>query len=300
MVMATVGAAFIGLSGIFVRKTSTEGCVTGFYRFFFALPFLFVWMFFEKRGKEEEGIKKQFDRKGWMIVLITGLAFAVDVALWNHSLSYTTVVNSSVFNNFTAFFVPLYMWAFFGERPKKTFLICGATGLLGSALLAGGGFDFHLTSLKGDLMAMLAATSYSVYIIGIKKLRGHFASSSIMLSTTVVSTVCIGTIAFIAKEPFWPLIEDDWLWLIGLAFFVHVLGQGLLAKSLSKVSASFAAIVLFIGPVVAGSIAWIFFNEKMGFIKILGAAIVLGSIGFVQLSEKRRDYSIFGSIFWRK
>lgn len=294
MVTAIIGAAFVGTSGIFVRLTTTGPFVTGFYRFLFALPFIFGWYIFEQRRGEKEASRK-FRFKDWILVGVTGLAFALDVALWNYSLDHTTVVNSSVFNNFTAFFVPLYVWVLFSERPGIHFLFAGIFGLFGSFLLAGGGLEMKCETLKGDLLAILASTTYSVYIVGVKQLRNRFASSSIMMALAIVSAVSIGLLALVRGESFYPISPRDILFLFGMALFVHVLGQGLLAKAMGQVSASFSAVVMFIGPLVSGALAWMLFQEVMKPLQIIGAAIVLGSIVFLQVSEAQKP----SPPFWR-
>ena len=138
VLLACIGSALVGSSGIFVRLSDLGPISTGFYRMLFALPLLAAWTAFEYKGAL---VPSFFPRKHLLGLFLSGLFFTFDLALWNWSLDYTTIVNSTLLNNTAAFFVPLIMWIWVGQKPSARSIITGSIGFLGCMLLAGESFS---------------------------------------------------------------------------------------------------------------------------------------------------------------
>src|SRR3989442_14875379 len=82
------GAVGIGFAPIFVRLSELGPSATAFYRLFFALPILWLWLGLERRQANPTQQTLHGARPGspifqrWMIV-VAGLCFAIDLALWH-------------------------------------------------------------------------------------------------------------------------------------------------------------------------------------------------------------------------
>ena len=88
----------------------------------------------------------------WALVL-PGLFFGCDNAIWNTSLHMTTVSNSTLFANLAPICVTFFAWLLFRERITRLFLVGLVAALFGASLLMGTGVKFGMDHLIGDLLA---------------------------------------------------------------------------------------------------------------------------------------------------
>ncbi len=276
---ACLGSGLIGSSAIFVRLSDLGPITTGFYRMLFALPLLALWM-----GKEKkEGILQNlFPIKGFWLFISAGAFFAFDLALWNWSIDHTTIVNSTLFNNTAAFFVPLLMWIGFREKPPLRFMMATCAGFVGCAFLVGEGISFSLTNLLGDIVALLSGVMVALYLISLKWIREEISTGLLMFWTGAFCMLFLAGLAYLFGESFWPLTFIDFISVISQAVLVHVVGQGLLAYSLGKIPAAYVALILFLAPVTGAILGWIFYAEALNFTKAFGMMLIMVSIMAVQ------------------
>lgn len=277
IIIAIIASMMIGLSPIFVRVSEVGPIATAFYRFFFALPFLWGWMITEN-SKTGMHTKHPSSLEHYVLLLIAGVLLACDIALWHWSLSYTSVANAGILNNLTSVFVLLIAWLFLKEDIDKLTLVGIGCAAIGSIILVGKNFTSSGESFLGDILALASALFYTGYIIIVKKLRRYFSTPTIMSWGALASLYFFAFLSFFSGDVLFPSTPTGWYELMGLALVVHIFGQGLLAYSIGHLSASFSGLILLVGPVTSASVAWIMFDESMSGMQILGASIVLAGI----------------------
>lgn len=289
--MACLGAIFLGFSAIFVRMSDLGPMSTGFYRMLFALPLLWVWMYWdENRSSRTQTHTCQF--KDYLIMFLAGLFFALDLGLWNWSIGYTAIVNATLFNNTAAFFVPLLMWLLFAERQSKRFIIASCFGFIGCILLAGESFAVSLQNLLGDIVSLGSGLMVALYVITIKKIRDYLSTGLIMFWTAIATLCGMAVLVLLFKEALWPLTLPDFLSILGQAFLVHVAGQGLLAYAMGKIPASYGALIMLLAPVTAAMLGWVIYAEALSLTKMIGIAIIMTSI--VAVRQQKLSVSAWG------
>lgn len=280
-----VGSIFIGSSAVFVRLSDLGPLSTGFYRMLFSLPLLAIWMKWDKH----EGISHhELFKKGKIEIFLAGLFFALDLALWNLSVQYTTLVNSTLLNNTAAFFVPLTLWIVFREKPSFRVICAALIGFIGCALLVGESLSVSYKNLLGDMLALVSGLIVAFYLIALKKVRSLSSTGFLMFWTGVCSTFFLGLFSYCGGVSFWPLTEKGLVSVLGQAVLVQVFGQGLLAYSLGKISATYASIALFLAPVTSAILGLILYGESLSHLKVCGMAFIMLSIVSI---GKRRETS---------
>ena len=75
----------LGGSGIFVKISESSPSLIAFYRSLFALPFLYFWM---KHQEINDSSNIAWTRRNIFFLLLGGLCFALDMSIWNWSLSF--------------------------------------------------------------------------------------------------------------------------------------------------------------------------------------------------------------------
>jgi drug/metabolite transporter (DMT)-like permease len=94
--------------------------------------------------------------------------------------------------------------------------------------------------------------------------------SSLALSTAA-SMAPLLLFALALGERVWP---DAWGPLIGLALASQVLGQGCMVYALGKLSPLVVGLALLVQPVVAATVGWLVFDERLGMADLIGATLV--------------------------
>ena len=114
-----IGAGAIAFSPIFVRMSELGPSATAFYRVFFAIPVLWIWVYI---SNPIEGQHRHPSSPGDYIRLtLAGLFFSCDLAVWHWSIKLTSVANSTLLANAAPIFVTFGAFFLFGEKFSNTF-----------------------------------------------------------------------------------------------------------------------------------------------------------------------------------
>ena len=270
------GALGIAFAPIFVRLSELGPTATAFYRLAFALPALFLWMQLERRQDVES--RRPSGLGGYSRLIVAGLCFAGDLAVWHWSILFTSVANSTLFANFAPIFVTLGGWLIFGERFSPTFLIGMATALTGAIVLMGEHLTLSGRALTGDALGLGTAVFYAGYMLAVKQLRAEFSTVTIMTWSGVVTSLALLPIALLSREGLIAESAYGWAVLVGLALLSHAGGQSLIAYALADLPAAFSSVSLLLQPAAAAVLAWIILSEPLTLWQGLGGLVVLAGI----------------------
>jgi drug/metabolite transporter (DMT)-like permease len=212
-------------------------------------------------------------------LLLAGLFFAGDLAIWHWSVVWTSVANATLLANLAPIFVTLAGWLIWRRQVTRTFLAGMFVGIAGMFILVGPNFAAGGTALAGDAMGALSAVFYAAYMLAIKQARDANASTArLMAWSTTITAIVLLPVALLSPQPFLPAGASGWLVLAGLALVAQVLGQGLIAYAFAHLTASLSSVSLLIQPVVAALAAWALFGEAVGPAQFLGGAVVITGI----------------------
>ncbi len=279
--LLVLGATCIGFSGIFVRFADVGPAAAGFWRMAFALPVLAAWMALEDRRDRTEGVKP-----GAMLpIALAGLAFGVDVVLYNASLGFTSIANASLLGNLSPVGVILGGWLLFGEKPTRRILgaLLLAIGGAGLLVLPKFGAATSLSSgMLGDGLAIGAAFSYAAYILAVRRARNRAASGRIgLISSAICAVFCI-VAALGLGETILPQSLTGWLAVAALGLVSHAMGQGLITLALGHYGANAASLVMVWPALVSVLAAWAIFAERPSPAQAFGGVAILAAVLMVR------------------
>lgn len=277
-----LGATCIGFSGIFVRFADVGPAAAGFWRMAFALPVLGLWM-----GLEQRRPGRPAATAGALLpIALAGLAFGVDVVLYNASLAFTTIANASLLGNLSPVAVVLGGWLLFAERPSRRILGALALALGGALMLVLPKFTGSAApapgSLFGDSLAIGAAVSYAAYILAVRRARDRAEAGRISLISSAICAVFCLVAALALGETIIPASLTGWLAVIALGLVSHALGQGLITLSLGHYGASAASLVMVWPALVSVLAAWAIFGEQPSPAQAFGGVAILAAVLMVR------------------
>ncbi|HEY9729879.1 MAG TPA: DMT family transporter [Chroococcales cyanobacterium] len=280
----------IASAAIFIKFSEQEisPYATAFNRFWITTVILALWSGFNAvREKQENSETPQSSPYTGAIVgqlFLVGLFLAADLILWAWSLTQTSVANATLLANLTPVFSCLGGWLFCRRRFDRQFLL--GMGIAIAAIFAIGLNDCQIGSGKflGDIAALIAAMSFSVYLSVLERLQSQLGTTRILFWSSAIATVVSLPIVLISGGQLFPTSWQGWVTVIALAGVCQILGQAMLVHSLDRLSSEFVALFLLLEPIVAGVAAWALFSEQLGLLNLGAFAIALVGV-YLSLSS---------------
>ena len=266
-----IGAIAIAFSPIFVRFSDVDTIMTAFYRIFISLPFF---LFFSSFNIIEKVKFPKFNNS-YVIFLVSGIFFALDLICWHWSIKLTTVSKATFLSNLAPIVVIIFSLIFLKERFSKFFYLAVLLSMVGMLMLLGESFKFNKSQFIGDLLGVLTAVWYGSYIVTISQLRKKYNSTSIMFLSGIVTAIILLIVSILFEQSLIPqsLFTITIIFLLG--FICQFVGQSFITYSLAYLSASLSSLCLLIQPIAATVLAYFFFQEKLTTIQFFGSALIL-------------------------
>ena len=283
-----VGAIATAFAPILVRLSELGPSPTAFYRFLLAIPLYWVMALAVPGRNLRVRAEKPHGSRVYLLMIMAGAFIAGDMSAWHYSIVMTTVANASLLLNVTPVFVVLGGWLLYRTRVTGTFMIGLATAMAGVAVLSGASLALSRTHVLGDLLGVVTAMFYAAYQLTVERLRRRFSTITIMLYAMPVSAIVTLMVTLVSGETMVVMTPAGWAVLVALAVGPQVLGQGLIAWALAHLPASFVSVSLLVQPIVAATVAWILFDERIGVQQAVGAITVLTGIVIARQGSARR------------
>jgi drug/metabolite transporter (DMT)-like permease len=142
-------------------------------------------------------------------------------------------------------------------------------------------------SLTGDLLAVAALFSWTVYFIASRRVRNELAPFEYLTAMLVVAGIAVAPIALLSGGRLDPGGADQWAWIAALAIGSGGFGHLLINWAHGHIDLSVMSLLTLAVPVAAVASAAIFLDEPIGWIQAAGMAVVLAALGIVALQSSR-------------
>ncbi len=276
----------LSLAAIFIRLCEQElgPFATIFNRFWVAFLVLTLW----QQCQNWRSPASPFRLPHWqdiLLLLSAGLLFWGCLATWAWSLTCTGVANSTILHNLTPLFTTLGAWLLFKQRFDGRFLMGLVIAMGGAIALSLGDLHLGADNFVGDAAALLSAVFSAGNLMVIEKLRSRFTAPTIILWCCFIGALLSLPIALYTEPHLFPLSRFGWFSVIGLAVVCQVIGQGLQAYSLKRLSSGLVGVFLLLDPILAALVAWIIFLEGLSPLNLVAFGIVLLGIYLAKSSR---------------
>ena len=271
-----LGAAALAIGPLFVRMAGVPPMVSAFWRLALAVPVLIAIALVTRQPRPA-------GRRGWGLLTAAGVLFAADIAAWHLGIVRTTFGNSVLFGNVSSFMLAGYAFARARAWPGRRFALSMLAAGAGVGLLLGRSFELSPKHFAGDLLCILAAVFYTVYLVLIDRARATVGAWPALAVASVA-----GAAAFVPLLPFLGrLVPPDWTPLVALALLSQVAGQGLVVWAVGHLKPEVSGLGLLIQPVIAAALGWAVYGEAMAAVDFAGAALVLASLVVARTGRSR-------------
>jgi DME family drug/metabolite transporter len=224
----------------------------------------------------------------YMIVL--GIAgFAGVNYTYYYAISKTNVATAVLLQYTAPAFIMLFAVLFQGEPFVSGRLLALCLAFAGCFLMVGG-YDLTMfeTTKAGVVAALLSAGLFAFY-----SLYAEYGLKSYPVWTMLFYGFATAALFWWCLQPPWKIVGAHyplrtWLFFISLGVFSTLAPFGLYFKGIRRIRATRASITGMLEPVVAGVGAYLFLDETMFPLQLVGAVLVFGGIFLLQIERQPR------------
>ncbi|MDX5481747.1 MAG: DMT family transporter [Hymenobacteraceae bacterium] len=262
-----IGIICISIFPVLVKLNFTPGLISAFYRMAIAAALLLPFVLLTRR--------LHMPPRPVLLVMLSGIFFASDVAVWNIAIQQSTATQATLLTNLSPVWVGIGSFLFLPNKPARNFWIGTVIALLGMVVLVG--FEFFL-ELRFDVAFMLGVLSgifYAVYILLSKHVLEKMDVLSFMSVTLLSSSVFLAVVSYLLGEPFSGFSEAGWLVLFVQGLVCQLVAWLLLSYATQHMRATQVSLSLLGQALLASFLAWLFLDEQITLQMLLGGAILL-------------------------
>ncbi len=229
-----------------------------------------------------------------LLFIICGLcAGSIYFIAENMALEYTFVSNVSLLVTTSPLITTLLMWFIYkNEKPGKGSIIGSLIAFMGVAcVIFNSSFVVKMNPI-GDILSILAATSWSIYSLVLKKLNALYSVMFISRKTFFYGILTAIPFMFFQSElcDYTVLLKTEvWSNLLFLGAFASMIAYILWAQSVKYLGAIKASNYMYISPIVTLIASIIFLNESLSFIGGIGCALILGGMWLGEYIEQKKQ-----------
>ena len=277
---ASVAVVAWGIGPLFVTAIGLSGVTVAIYRLWFAVPIMYAIL------------RIMGGQLSWRVVKLAapaGALFAADIGFGFSSFRHTSIANATIIGALSPLLVLMVSGPLFGDRIRRVDLVWFAAALAGTLLVvfssAGGGKQ----GVLGDVLATVSLFTWSVYFVYLKKKRvDGVPAFAFMTSVIATGAVALTPYALVAAAPVTALHGTDWIWLFCLILGPGALGHGAMTWATRYLNVNLTSLMTLAGPVVSTLGAAIFFQQSLTPGQVVGALVVLVSIGCALVGHRGR------------
>jgi drug/metabolite transporter (DMT)-like permease len=226
------------------------------------------------------------DLKRFFLCAIFGVA--TNQLAFFKGLSMTSPISASIIMTINPVMVLIFSWLILKERVtalKVLGILLGATGA--ALMISRNGIDFNENNFVGDLLILINATSYALYLVLVKPLMQKYHPISVITWTF--------TIGLFLVLPFgWQqAIDVRWARLptevyVSLAYIIlatSVIAYVINVWALRRVNPSLVGYYIYLQPLFATLIAVVFFDLIFGWHEMIYAVLIFAGVYLVSVRK---------------
>lgn len=236
-----------------------------------------------------EPIKYKRDYLYFAFLSIFGVA--VNQLMFFKGLSLTNPISASVIMTCSPIVVLIASYFILKERitaRKIIGILLGATGAI--MLIGTDGFSFNNDTFLGNLLILVNATSYSIYLVLVKPMMLRYKTLTVVKWIFLFGTIWVLPFSWnqFAAVNWSSFTQEAWLALvfvvIGTTFFAYLLN----AWALNFVNPSLVGYYIYLQPVFSTVIAVVFWDDLLSFTQVANAALIFLGVFLVSYSPIRK------------
>lgn len=203
-----------------------------------------------------------------------------NMSVWTNGVSVATVLQEAA-----PAFVTIIAWLVWREPITRLKVLAIVITFAGCVLVArlDNLAQAELTA-TGILIGVLSAITYGSYSLFGKQVTGRYTPWTVLTYGFGFGALVLFPLQFLSPGP-WPILTPARWWFVGLIILPTIISFAIYTVGLRWLSASVAAIVATSEVVFASVFAYVFLHERLDWLQIVGAVLVVGGVIMLSLSK---------------
>ena len=209
----------------------------------------------------------------------------------NMALEYTLVTNVSLLVTTSPLITTMLMWMIYkNEKPGKGTIVGSLIAFIGVACVIFNSSFVIESNPIGDILSILAAVSWSIYSLVLKKLNAMYSVMFISRKTFFYGVLTALPFMLFQPNLCSPIVllrPEVWGNLLFLGAFASMLAYILWAQSVKHLGAIKASNYMYISPIITLVASVAFLGEDLSLIGGTGCALILGGMWLGEYLERK-------------
>ena len=275
-----IGIISISIFPVLVKWAPVSGVTSAFYRMLLGLLFLLPYVLLRRKFTLPAGAL-------WLPIVLCGIIFASDIAVWNLSIHYSNATQATLLTNLSPVWVGVGTFLFLPDKPGPRFWLGTLVALIGMIVLIG---IETFTTMKLDLgfaLAMLSGVLYASYILISKTVLNKIDIVSFMTISMAISSIYLFVICLVFNQPVSGFDATIWIVFMVQGLVCQLIGWLTINSAMKQMDAKSVSLSLLSQAVVTGIFAWLFIGEKITARMIAGGIVILIGIAITYTGRKK-------------
>jgi len=252
-----VGVFACSTSAILIKSSSEPSILVAAFRLLIASILLSPFYFL--------ALKKHRTRYKFAHLRATvwpGIILGLHFITWITGVRYTLVANATLIVTMTPVVMPFFLYFLFRQKLTRAEWLGTMLAVIGVLVLTGFDFQFSPQHFRGDIICLLSLILLTYYLI-LARINRHIPSIWLYLAPLYffAGVLCLLLTPFFKVNPFHAYPGREVVIFLGLALIPTVIGHSLFNYCMRHLPSQFVAIVTPSEFIIAGILAYFFFQE---------------------------------------
>jgi drug/metabolite transporter (DMT)-like permease len=228
---------------------------------------------------------------------ILGYTFYIPLSIVG--LNYTTAFSGALLIGTAPLFTALLLHLFKLEQIRSRQWLALAVALAGLIVFVsdkiGGGIQL---GTLGDVISLASAFAYAAYLVANKPLLSRYSAAQLTAYTLTLGSIPLLLISlpFVFSQDWTRMTVVGWLTLAWATVFPVYFAWSVWSWVNAKIGVARSSLFMYLVPLIGGITSWVLLGENFGWLKILGAGLILSGIILARKSQQAKKAEVQAAV----
>lgn len=237
-------------------------------------------------------VKERVKKKDFFRLMLCGLfGVAINQLFFFEGLNLTTPINAAIIMTISPVLVIITSAIIIKEKITVRKIIGIILGLIGACILIlnSGDISFENDFFTGNILVLINATSYAIYLVLVKTLMKRYNPITVMFYVFIFGLIFVLPFGIdeIQKIDLTTFNEEIYLKIGFVVICTTFIAYMFNAFALKSLNPSVVSVYIYLQPLLASLIAIALNSDSLSLVKILSAIFIFSAVFLVSIPSKK-------------
>ena len=237
-------------------------------------------------------VKERVKKKDFFRLMLCGLfGVAINQLFFFEGLNLTTPINAAIIMTISPVLVIITSGIIIKEKITVRKIIGIFLGLIGACILIlnSGDISFENDFFTGNILVLINATSYAIYLVLVKTLMKRYNPITVMFYVFIFGLIFVLPFGIdeIQKIDLTTFNEEIYLKIGFVVICTTFIAYMFNAFALKSLNPSVVSVYIYLQPLLASLIAIALNSDSLSLVKILSAIFIFSAVFLVSIPSKK-------------